>query len=466
MKSKILLSVVGLVLGISTNVYADVFDGIHLNDETKQEWLKEIGVLTGIMEISGEIFIYEQGTNNLYSFNGVDYVYIPYGDEDILTRILHASTPENLQFTLSLDEARIGLYTTYKFNSNKGIYVPLNSLKGLYTVDGNIINNTNSISSSLSITPEYIVNLTDSSLSLTYSDADSNIWEIQNFIQDAPYYLTNIEILELSKSGEILYSTMDEDYAAEQARIFELNEQYIHEKVVAKQEQIEAAEAALKAQQAAIEASLTDVFPASIITGTMKYATNGFSAGQSVIVDRASSGNSYYIRASNGSLVTVPWNSVSIPSDPATYQQRATTEQIEDYINAKGMTSRTNYLVWTDLYRQRTYVFQKVDDRWTLIRDILCSTGKNITPTPRGTYQLQSYVPYFGVSKGYMCKNAVQFMGDYLFHSILFDQTGSYLLEGRGILGVRASQGCVRFSPEESEWFYGTLPLGTTVWIN
>ncbi|OOB77040.1 MAG: hypothetical protein BEN19_02755 [Epulopiscium sp. Nuni2H_MBin003] len=172
------------------------------------------------------------------------------------------------------------------------------------------------------------------------------------------------------------------------------------------------------------------------------------------------------MRASNGSLVTVPWNSVSIPSDPATYQQRATTEQIEDYINAKGMTSRTNYLVWTDLYRQRTYVFQKVDDRWTLIRDILCSTGKNITPTPRGTYQLQSYVPYFGVSKGYMCKNAVQFMGDYLFHSILFDQTGSYLLEGRGILGVRASQGCVRFSPEESEWFYGTLPLGTTVWIN
>ncbi|OON99870.1 MAG: hypothetical protein ATN35_10455 [Epulopiscium sp. Nele67-Bin004] len=162
----------------------------------------------------------------------------------------------------------------------------------------------------------------------------------------------------------------------------------------------------------------------------------------------------------------MPWDSVSVPANPAVQQTRATTEEIEAYINAQGITSKTNYLVWTDLYRQRTYVFEKKDGWWTLYKDLLCSTGKNTTPTPRGTFELTAYVPYFGVSKGYMCKNAVQFSGDYLFHSVMFDSTGSYLLEGTGVLGTRASSGCIRFSPDESEWFYKNMPLGTKVWIN
>ncbi|OON92058.1 MAG: hypothetical protein ATN34_01240, partial [Epulopiscium sp. Nele67-Bin002] len=220
------------------------------------------------------------------------------------------------------------------------------------------------------------------------------------------------------------------------------------------------------AEKAAAEGVSSDLFPASIIIGTMNYAVNGFSSGEKVEVYSAESGVQYFIKKDDGSLVSVPWYSVSVPSNPAVERTNATNEQIEAHINSLGITSTTNNLVWTDLYRQRTYVFEKRNGKWALIQNFLCSTGNNSTPTPRGLYQLQAYVYAFGMDKGYMCKYAVQIFGDYLFHSTLFDTTGTYELEGRGVLGNRASLGCIRFSEEDSYWFYSNLPLGTTVWIN
>lgn len=220
-----------------------------------------------------------------------------------------------------------------------------------------------------------------------------------------------------------------------------------------------------KAKIQAKQQNLDAVFPPYIIKGKMKYATNGFKAGQEVTIKMAEDGTSYYLETSNG-LVVVPWNSVSLYKDSPVEEKRATNEQIEIYINSLEFTSKTKHLVWTDLHRQRTYIFEFKNGKWVLFKDLLCSSGKNITPTPRGTYQLTAYVPYFGVDKGYMCKNAVQFMGDYLYHSIIYDKTGTYLLEGWGVLGERASQGCVRFAPDDSEWFYKTMKLGTTVYIN
>jgi len=93
---------------------------------------------------------------------------------------------------------------------------------------------------------------------------------------------------------------------------------------------------------------------------------------------------------------------------------------------------------------------------------MLSSSGRNMTPTPRGFFQIQDRGAYFG--KGYQAKNWVRIKGDYLYHSVLFDVSGRYLLE-RGVLGHRASQGCIRFSFEDSEWFYKTIPRGTAVWI-
>lgn len=148
-------------------------------------------------------------------------------------------------------------------------------------------------------------------------------------------------------------------------------------------------------------------------------------------------------------------------------EQTANPAYLQQFVNEKGLSSNTKYLVWTNIDSQHTYIFEGSKGNWTLLKNFLCSTGRDSTPTPKGTYQLTYKVSSFGQDHGYMCKNAFGFIGtSYLYHSILFDKTGSYLLEGRGVLGQKASQGCIRFSPENAEWFYNHLISGTTVYIN
>ncbi|MGL4344990.1 MAG: L,D-transpeptidase [Cellulosilyticaceae bacterium] len=139
----------------------------------------------------------------------------------------------------------------------------------------------------------------------------------------------------------------------------------------------------------------------------------------------------------------------------------------EDTINSKHLSSSTPYLVWTNIAKQRTYIFQGSKDNWKLIKHFKCSTGRAGAATPKGQYKLTYKVPYFGVEKGYRCKNAFGFIGTtYLYHSVMFDKTGTYLLQGKGSLGKPASAGCIRLSVEHSEWFYNNMISKTTVLID
>lgn len=139
----------------------------------------------------------------------------------------------------------------------------------------------------------------------------------------------------------------------------------------------------------------------------------------------------------------------------------------EDTINSKNLSSPTPYLVWTNIDQQRTYIFKGSTNNWTLLKYFICSTGKDRTPTPIGKYALTYKVPSFGQEKGYACKYAFGFIGtSYLYHSIIFDKTGTYLLENKGVLGKKASDGCIRFSVEHAKWFYDHMISGTTVYIN
>jgi len=139
----------------------------------------------------------------------------------------------------------------------------------------------------------------------------------------------------------------------------------------------------------------------------------------------------------------------------------------EDIINSKNLSSPTPYLVWTNTSQQSTYIFQGSTNNWVLIKHFICSTGKDRTPTPTGKYALTYKVPSFGQNKGYMCKYAFGFIGtSYLYHSIIYDKTGTYLLENKGVLGKKASDGCIRFSVDHAKWFYDHMISGTTVYIS
>ncbi|PHV71041.1 hypothetical protein CS063_06815 [Sporanaerobium hydrogeniformans] len=207
------------------------------------------------------------------------------------------------------------------------------------------------------------------------------------------------------------------------------------------------------------------LFPTFVIEGTMKYATNGFKKGEKVQVWAAQDGFYYWVISVKGQKVKVPWRSVSIPKNPQPLKNQPTKEQIEGFINSTGMKSKTAYLIWSDLSRQYTYVFEDKGKGWELIRRMACSSGNNVTPTPTGEFELTNRVPYFGLDKGYRCKNAYQIFGDYLYHSVLFDVTGSRIISGYNQLGQQASHGCIRLAPEDSLWLYETMQKGTKVWI-
>ncbi|MBO8136825.1 MAG: L,D-transpeptidase family protein [Desulfotomaculum sp.] len=171
----------------------------------------------------------------------------------------------------------------------------------------------------------------------------------------------------------------------------------------------------------------------------------------------------YYVR--NDEITGwVPAGALSIPPDPATNRDKMTREEVETYINLQDFKSYTDYLVWVDIDRQLTHVFTGSEDNWELLKTMTCATGKNVSPTLRGTFTIKDrgtwfYSPQFESGAKYW----VRYNGSYLFHSVAMDKQQQVK---DPTLGKRASSGCIRLAVEDAKWFYDNIPKGTTVFIN
>ena len=66
------------------------------------------------------------------------------------------------------------------------------------------------------------------------------------------------------------------------------------------------------------------------------------------------------------------------------------TQAKEDYVNSKGYSSSTSYLVWVSRACQKVYIFTGSQYNWTLYDTFICATGKSSTPTPVGV----TYITY------------------------------------------------------------------------
>ena len=98
---------------------------------------------------------------------------------------------------------------------------------------------------------------------------------------------------------------------------------------------------------------------------------------------------------------------------------------------------------------------------------MICSTGKDDTPTPTGTYQ--AYAQLSGEwywFKQYQCyaKWAYGIVGGILFHSVTFNKNKKQV-GSESNLGRKASHGCVRLKIDDAKWIYDNCPYGTTVVI-
>ena len=127
------------------------------------------------------------------------------------------------------------------------------------------------------------------------------------------------------------------------------------------------------------------------------------------------------------------------------------------------------YVLKVSTKDQRVYAYGLDDNNeyTVLVRTMKCSTGKDATPTPTGTYQ-SSTGPgarwhYF---KKYKCwaQYAYYIEGDIMFHSVLYNEKdGPVTQSSVNNLGRKASHGCVRLSVEDAKWIYQNCPVQTKI---
>lgn len=136
----------------------------------------------------------------------------------------------------------------------------------------------------------------------------------------------------------------------------------------------------------------------------------------------------------------------------------------KDTINQFDITSNTNYLVFVNIAEQKTYVYEGSKNNWNLAKTFTCSTGIEGKETPVGVFTVQNRAPWFFSPKyAQGGKYYVQFMGNYLFHSIPFDSDKTTISDPT--LGVPASHGCIRLAVEDSKWLYDNVKNGSKIII-
>lgn len=135
----------------------------------------------------------------------------------------------------------------------------------------------------------------------------------------------------------------------------------------------------------------------------------------------------------------------------------------EQFVNYKGYHSKTKYLIWVSLYKQRLYIFKGSQCNWKLEKSFKCSTGKASTSTPKGTYTLWKKSYFFPFDEYSYANYASYFSGNAIHSWVKLYGSGAWYNDGK--LGHPASHGCVRLGDSQVVYVYNKVPLGTTIII-
>ncbi len=151
------------------------------------------------------------------------------------------------------------------------------------------------------------------------------------------------------------------------------------------------------------------------------------------------------------------------------YSETSSTTILENLnfntINSLDLNSSTPNLIYVSIADQNTYVFTGSMNEWLLTKSFPCSTGIDTQPTPIGIYNVTGRGEWFFSDEfAQGGKYWVQFLGDYLFHSVPYDETQTEILDTT--LGEPASHGCIRLDTEDAKWLYENISDTTKVIIN
>lgn len=129
------------------------------------------------------------------------------------------------------------------------------------------------------------------------------------------------------------------------------------------------------------------------------------------------------------------------------------------FVNYKGYSSTTDYLIWISHYTQQTIIFKGSKGKWKIDRSCNCSTGTAATRSPIGvfkitykedgwfyTYTKELYVTHWN--------------GRNSFHTRPLNNDGSV---NDPTIGKPASHGCSRLLNKDAMYIWKSIPIGTTV---
>lgn len=136
-----------------------------------------------------------------------------------------------------------------------------------------------------------------------------------------------------------------------------------------------------------------------------------------------------------------------------------------EFVNDNKIKSNTNYLLITSIKERLTYIYEKENNEWKLIYKWSCTVGKPSTPTIKGVFNIGiRYDAITSEGSRVFVKYAVNIVGEYYYHSILYDINTGEIYDDR--LGVAISHGCIRLETQNAKWIYDNIPEGTSVVIN
>lgn len=129
------------------------------------------------------------------------------------------------------------------------------------------------------------------------------------------------------------------------------------------------------------------------------------------------------------------------------------------FVNYKGYSSKTKYLIWISHYTQQVTIFEGKKGNWKQIRSFICATGTAKNHSPRGTFKL-SYK-----ERGWFYTNTKElyvshYCGRNSFHTRPLWNDGSVQ---NPTIGKPASHGCIRCYNQDAKYIYDKMPCGTTV---
>ena len=157
----------------------------------------------------------------------------------------------------------------------------------------------------------------------------------------------------------------------------------------------------------------------------------------------------------------------------ATEEQNVTEETISQQA-AEQAEIAPPYYITVDCTNCITRVYcnyNKDTDSWeTLVREMICSTGRSGHTTPKGTYSIYKHVDGGGAHlmvDGTYGRWCMRWNGSYMFHSVCYSsaKASQPIAQEVADLGKNVSRGCIRLSVTDAQWLYNTMPNGTVVYI-